>query len=129
MRTQDYLKTASGNLQQAIQSCQAEIELARQAIMNRDQQVKNHLNELKREEATRLDEAKQTDSDQETASRMYNARMIRMKESQLENEFKKQKQELDQRIATMQRALNDFNQIQRQIDRYSAQIYPSTVLI
>ena len=128
MKTQDYLKTANDNLKQAIQSCQAEIEDIRRLITNRDQEVKNYLSDLKQQEAARLTEAARTDSDQQTALHMNDARQLRVEETRVENDFKKQKQELDQRLVLMQRALNDFNQISQQIDRHNSQIYQTYAL-
>src|ERR1700741_3730684 len=128
MKTYDYLKQANDALKQATQTCQSDINELRRAVANRDQEMRDHMNELKRREAQRLDEAARTDSDQLTASRMQDARMLRTEEGQVEQDYKKQKIDLDNSITLMQQILNELNQMTSQLDRQLNQISPTVTL-
>jgi hypothetical protein len=128
MHAHDYLQQANNTLKQAIQACQADIDNLRNISNKRGQELHDHLNELKRRESQRLTEAAETDSDRQTASHMQEARMLRNEEGQIEQDYKKQKVEIDNRITNMQRTINELNQITNQIDRQIGQLNPPTVL-
>ncbi len=122
MRTQDYLKQASDSIKQATISCLADLDQIRQTVANRSQEMSTHLNELKRRESTRLNEAAAVDGDRETASRLQEARMLRNEESQVQKDFDRQKRLLDERAVVLQRIIDELNQNASQLDRQISQV-------
>lgn len=122
MNTQDHLRQAINYLQQASTSTKLDIDELRRTVTARDQEAKTHLNELKQREGQRLTEAAQTDSDRTTASRLYDARMLRDEEAQVQQDFSRQKKELDNRLVMKQRHMDDINKMVQQLEQMAAQI-------
>lgn len=115
MRTQDYLQQAVNNLRQAALARKAEVDEMQKRLADQDKFMKDQTNMLKQREAAALAAAGQTDSDQEKANRAREAQLMRVEESQINQEINYQKQQMSEQLSRKQRNIDELNQMAQSI--------------
>lgn len=116
MRTQDYLQQAANSLRQAAVARKAEVDDLRKELDDQDRFAKDQTNMLKRREADTLAQAAQSDNDRVKASRTREAQVMRVEESQINQEVRNQKRELSNLLNAKQKNVDELNNLAQSIE-------------
>jgi hypothetical protein len=120
MRSQDYLKQAASALRRAADARKIETEELRRQLDQKDQEVKQQINDLRRQEGEEMALAAQADSDRETADHMRNAELGQVEESRIGQQYNYDRRQLSQQLKDMQNSVYELEQQARDLENQAA---------
>ena len=117
MTAADQLKQAVQTLRQAAQTRSTEVSDLRNTVVANEKARQDFINDAKQRQAMRAAEAAETDSDMIRASRANDIRTLEQEQSQANQDYDRQKKDLDNQISLKQRNVDEINQMAQIIER------------
>lgn len=117
MTAADQLKQAVQTLRQAAQTRSTEVSDLRNTVVANEKARQDFINDAKQRQTMRAAEAAETDSDMIRASRANDIRTLEQEQSQANQDYDRQKKDLDNQISLKQRNVDEINQMAQIIER------------